>query len=597
MGLNSSSEFVTKLVSRYPDMPVLVIAYEFPAYLARHAGKILFLGAHFPENRLASKDFRFIKAETTEAVTIETQKLRRDPAGKDWQLVYIDHDHRLDNLVEHINAALGLAAGSAVFLFDDAVPPEIGMAGPEPTKSWWVGEVWMLKTLLRPERENSFCLAADLSPTGLLAASGFAPLDTAEIKPDYEALSAIKTDEALRATLDVSDPNKVFGAAAAALNTAVAPHAVILETGAEILAPASRRIIAELRPWHKQPPVFCLDLSANGRNLDRIRHGELVASAKYIDTFESCTLAGFNGLIKDWAYGDHWLDTGDQDLNVIATSGDSYGNQYTGMFLLDGRPALPNEVFTRAARIDESVMFGTPDEPDNWGMWLLLGLPSLHEFLDNRALYSKFLVSVQSPWQRKLLAAAGLSPGDLLEHNRAASYLCSRISMVRKSFRDMFVSDDEKMFFAKLGAYFAGASQGGRRIFISRLKRTENGGAYRGLLNERELIMALRQLDFEIIEPEDMSFEAQVAIFRGADIVVGLGGAGMFNTIFCKPGARVVTIESGVVFVNSHTNLFGSLGLDYGVILGEEDSSDPRPVQKRWTLNVPAAIKQITEFL
>jgi capsular polysaccharide biosynthesis protein len=109
--------------------------------------------------------------------------------------------------------------------------------------------------------------------------------------------------------------------------------------------------------------------------------------------------------------------------------------------------------------------------------------------------------------------------------------------------------------------------------------------------------MALRQLDFEIIEPEDMSFEAQVAIFRGADIVVGLGGAGMFNTIFCKPGARVVTIESGVVFVNSHTNLFGSLGLDYGVILGEEDSSDPRPVQKRWTLNVPAAIKQITEFL
>lgn len=32
-------------------------------------------------------------------------------------------------------------------------------------------------------------------------------------------------------------------------------------------------------------------------------------------------------------------------------------------------------------------------------------------------------------------------------------------------------------------------------------------------------------------------------MFHEADVVVGPGGAGMFNTVFCRPGTKVVSIE------------------------------------------------------
>jgi capsular polysaccharide biosynthesis protein len=131
------------------------------------------------------------------------------------------------------------------------------------------------------------------------------------------------------------------------------------------------------------------------------------------------------------------------------------------------------------------------------------------------------------------------------------------------------------------------------KIFISRLTRTRKHGAYRGLNNEEALIEVLHRIGFVAVEPEQLPLEAQVALFRNARSIVGLGGAAMVNTAFCRPGTRVVTIESTLGFIDGHTNIFGSLGLDYGVILGDEDRTDQRPVQWRWRLDVPRALEQI----
>ena len=59
---------------------------------------------------------------------------------------------------------------------------------------------------------------------------------------------------------------------------------------------------------------------------------------------------------------------------------------------------------------------------------------------------------------------------------------------------------------------------------------------------------------------------------------------------------RVVTIESSLTFVDAHANIFGSPGLGDRVILGDEDRTDERPVQRRWSLDLPRIMEQIASW-
>jgi capsular polysaccharide biosynthesis protein len=94
------------------------------------------------------------------------------------------------------------------------------------------------------------------------------------------------------------------------------------------------------------------------------------------------------------------------------------------------------------------------------------------------------------------------------------------------------------------------------------------------------------RLNFEIHEPETMTFADQIKLFRESSVVVGLGGAALFNVVFCKPGTTVVSIESSNSFVHNHAALFASLGHKYGFIFGCQDVTDTAPVHKRWSIDV-----------
>ncbi len=124
----------------------------------------------------------------------------------------------------------------------------------------------------------------------------------------------------------------------------------------------------------------------------------------------------------------------------------------------------------------------------------------------------------------------------------------------------------------------------------------QSKGRYRALLNEAELVTALEERDFLVVEPELLTFPEQVSTFREARVIVGLGGAGMFNVIFSRPGTRVISIESSMAFVHGHANLFASMKHRYGFILGRQDLDDTTIVHKRWTVDVAGAIKAIESF-
>ena len=126
-------------------------------------------------------------------------------------------------------------------------------------------------------------------------------------------------------------------------------------------------------------------------------------------------------------------------------------------------------------------------------------------------------------------------------------------------------------------------------IYVSRLNQSRKNPAHRRLVNEEKLIAALADRGFEIFTPEEHPFEEQVKTFAAAKVVVGPGGAGMFNSIFCKPGALVVSLEPMMNWLALHSNMFASSDVHYALVVGGADKTDAS-VQKRWSTDVDCVL-------
>jgi capsular polysaccharide biosynthesis protein len=152
---------------------------------------------------------------------------------------------------------------------------------------------------------------------------------------------------------------------------------------------------------------------------------------------------------------------------------------------------------------------------------------------------------------------------------------------------------------AQVAGDLAGVAKGkpSRRLFLSRRSITrELGGNYRALLNEDALVEAFAERGYEIVEPELLAFPEQIRLFAEAELVVGLGGAALFNLVFSPPATRVVSIESGAAFAHNHAALFGALGHPFGFIFGRQDPEDETPVQKRWTIDVEGVMQALRQY-
>jgi Glycosyltransferase 61 len=74
-----------------------------------------------------------------------------------------------------------------------------------------------------------------------------------------------------------------------------------------------------------------------------------------------------------------------------------------------------------------------------------------------------------------------------------------------------------------------------RRIYIARTNKMN-----RKLINEEELIEIFVKHGFEIVYPENYSFEDQINLFNSAEAIAGPAGAAFSNLIFCQSGTKVI---------------------------------------------------------
>lgn len=97
-----------------------------------------------------------------------------------------------------------------------------------------------------------------------------------------------------------------------------------------------------------------------------------------------------------------------------------------------------------------------------------------------------------------------------------------------------------------------------KKIYISR-----NRYKYRKLLNEDEVINALKPLGFEIVYPELLPFIDQVSLFASAKIVIGTTGSALTNLLFCQPGSIFIETRPKDAYLPIYIGLSKQMGVKH----------------------------------
>ena len=69
----------------------------------------------------------------------------------------------------------------------------------------------------------------------------------------------------------------------------------------------------------------------------------------------------------------------------------------------------------------------------------------------------------------------------------------------------------------------------------------------KNLTNEPQLDQLLNRYGFVKVYPESLSFKSQVQLFAQAEVVVGMHGSAMYNTMFCRPDTVVVDFSAACI--------------------------------------------------
>lgn len=172
----------------------------------------------------------------------------------------------------------------------------------------------------------------------------------------------------------------------------------------------------------------------------------------------------------------------------------------------------------------------------NYGHWLGEMLPAA--LLANRVMGGEVrFLAPDAPGAlgvaiRDSLSMAGIGADRIVPRSRAP-YRVTELTMVHGlSVHGIYLSPQMAETLQDLAAPVTAAAPG-CRIWVSR------AGQNRCLWNEGEVGEVLRALGWHVVDPGQMPFRDQVALFKGAARVAGVMGAGLANLAFAPRGARV----------------------------------------------------------
>lgn len=114
-----------------------------------------------------------------------------------------------------------------------------------------------------------------------------------------------------------------------------------------------------------------------------------------------------------------------------------------------------------------------------------------------------------------------------------------------------------------------------RRVFLTRARTR-----WRRLVNEADVLAAIDDLGFEIVDPGTLSLAAQIELAASAQIIAGTMGAGMNLLLFAAQGTPVVTIKGPIRgMMDIDPFLTRALGQPYFAVTGASLPTSPDPLK------------------
>jgi capsular polysaccharide biosynthesis protein len=123
-----------------------------------------------------------------------------------------------------------------------------------------------------------------------------------------------------------------------------------------------------------------------------------------------------------------------------------------------------------------------------------------------------------------------------------------------------------------------------RRILISR-----EGSLFRRCENEAAITDIAVRHGFMPVRLEDLTFDAQVGLFSGAEIVMGVHGAGFTNMLFAPAGALLIELHPAGHLPVFYRHLTGLMGQRHMAIPGTITQSLHPSLEYNWNFRVDPA--------
>jgi hypothetical protein len=181
----------------------------------------------------------------------------------------------------------------------------------------------------------------------------------------------------------------------------------------------------------------------------------------------------------------------------------------------------------------------------NYCHWLLENLPQLHTFKDLICTGTRIAINDNySSFQAQSLDLLGIKVSDCITLKRFSVMRCRDIYLATLCGANSQNSDRDPVRRRWLGDRLTSAVRTSGavlpRIFLSRQ------GATRGSIrNFDQLRNELEKYDVACITPGERSFAEDLAVFKGARVLISSHGAALANMMFMSPGGLVIEIVGG----------------------------------------------------
>jgi capsular polysaccharide biosynthesis protein len=328
---------------------------------------------------------------------------------------------------------------------------------------------------------------------------------------------------------------------------------------------------------------------------------KIVSPPPFIATARNCRMVGFRTILtEDGSFFNDDTVRGRvrqrQFLREFAMPDPL--NEETG---LDPTGAI--DVFTlnsrsrRVKKIRGATVVLSSQEPSNYGSFIFRVLPKfqmLRQMVFDKPVH--YLAWTGLPAMQGYLDFVGVPEDRIVQHDPEHFIYDLELAIVPSMRNNQaYLDTQSRELFQQFRETTGSPQQPGMKIYVTRVEQARRGHP-RAMLNEEELVERLVKMDFQIVDPAELSAEEQVQAFSSAEMVVGPSGSGMFNVVFCHPGTKVIDIESEPHWIHAHRNLFSSCGLRYGIFIGAAKDRSFQQHHQPFTLNIDALIARIESW-